>query len=258
MKVVLCSGAFDPLHQGHIDLLTAAKKLGDKLIIALNSDRWIHEIKGKPFMKYGERSTILQNLKMVTDVIAFDDSVPDLEDAVHKVRRWYHPSTIIYACGHPYTRDLFPKSKDVLVCPDVGGGEFALLGSKEKLKNYTHSLYHTSYGYDYLAYLDSDCQIKNLRIDPKHFTPTERLPDTSVLLFAARGDAVVRWNWPDDSRVNSRQLMQHEYFYVPSDQLFSIINPTDRRIVVTKIEYNTSCRGSLTPIGSKIIDAINN
>ena len=41
MKIVICTGGFDPIHKGHIEYFKAAKKLGDKLIIGLNSDDWL-------------------------------------------------------------------------------------------------------------------------------------------------------------------------------------------------------------------------
>ena len=41
MKIVVVSGGFDPIHSGHIAYLVSAKKLGDKLIVALNSDTWL-------------------------------------------------------------------------------------------------------------------------------------------------------------------------------------------------------------------------
>ena len=49
MKVVVVSGGFDPVHSGHIAYFNAAKKLGDKLIVALNSDDWLINKKGKFF-----------------------------------------------------------------------------------------------------------------------------------------------------------------------------------------------------------------
>ena len=46
MKVVIVSGGFDPLHSGHINHFEAASELGDRLIIALNSDEWLVRKKG--------------------------------------------------------------------------------------------------------------------------------------------------------------------------------------------------------------------
>ena len=50
MKIVVVSGGFDPIHSGHIAYLEEAKKLGDKLIVALNSDDWLIKKKGKFFV----------------------------------------------------------------------------------------------------------------------------------------------------------------------------------------------------------------
>ena len=49
MKIVVVSGGFDPLHSGHIEYFKSAKDLGDKLIVALNSDQWLIKKKGKFF-----------------------------------------------------------------------------------------------------------------------------------------------------------------------------------------------------------------
>ena len=63
MKIVLVSGGFDPIHSGHISYLDSAKKMGDKLIVALNSDDWLIKKKGKFFMPFEERKIILSNIK---------------------------------------------------------------------------------------------------------------------------------------------------------------------------------------------------
>ena len=47
MKIVIVSGGFDPVHSGHISYLKDAKNFGDKLIVALNSDEWLENKKGK-------------------------------------------------------------------------------------------------------------------------------------------------------------------------------------------------------------------
>ena len=65
MKVVLVTGGFDPLHSGHISYFKEAKKLGDKLVVGLNSDEWLTRKKGKPFMPIQERVEIIRNLKII-------------------------------------------------------------------------------------------------------------------------------------------------------------------------------------------------
>ena len=68
MKVIVVSGGFDPLHSGHISYFEDAKSYGDKLIVALNSDKWLEKKKGKSFMPFSERKSIIENLKSLLHV----------------------------------------------------------------------------------------------------------------------------------------------------------------------------------------------
>ncbi len=70
-KVVLAGGCFDVLHRGHVLFLNSAKKPGDILIVTLESDRKVRELKGKqrPINSQFERATILSNLAMIDYVI---------------------------------------------------------------------------------------------------------------------------------------------------------------------------------------------
>ena len=67
-NVVVVSGGFDPLHSGHLNLFREAKKLGEKLIVILNNDDWLTKKKGRPFMPFEERTTILDRMHMVDNV----------------------------------------------------------------------------------------------------------------------------------------------------------------------------------------------
>ena len=71
MKIVVVSGGFDPIHSGHIAYLSSAKRLGDKWIVALNSDYWLENKKGFAFMSFEERKIVLEAIVVVDSVRAF-------------------------------------------------------------------------------------------------------------------------------------------------------------------------------------------
>jgi D-beta-D-heptose 7-phosphate kinase/D-beta-D-heptose 1-phosphate adenosyltransferase len=78
-KLVFTNGCFDILHSGHVDYLNQAKKLGDYLVVGLNSDISVKNIKGekRPIINEIERATILDNLKCVDFVTLFDENTPE-------------------------------------------------------------------------------------------------------------------------------------------------------------------------------------
>ena len=76
--IVFTNGCFDLLHRGHLHLLREAKKLGDVLVVAINSDRSIQRIKGphRPICSEGERAELLAALEMVDFVTIFSEADP--------------------------------------------------------------------------------------------------------------------------------------------------------------------------------------
>jgi rfaE bifunctional protein nucleotidyltransferase chain/domain len=77
-KVVFTNGCFDLIHPGHVRVLREAKSLGDVLIVAINSDRSVRELKGpnRPILNENERAEVLAALACVDYVITFDDLLP--------------------------------------------------------------------------------------------------------------------------------------------------------------------------------------
>jgi len=77
-KIVFTNGCFDILHRGHIEYLKKAKKLGDILIIGLNSDISVRKIKGRlrPINKENDRAKVLDSLKYVDYVVTFNEKTP--------------------------------------------------------------------------------------------------------------------------------------------------------------------------------------
>ena len=144
MKIVIVSGGFDPIHSGHISYFKSAKKLGEKLIVALNSDAWLIKKKEKFFMPFEERKIIIENLSMVDEVIEFeDDELGSATQALIKVKKSYPNDEIIFCNGGDRTKDNIPEMqiKDVAFEFGVGGAD-KKNSSSWILKDYQLSLIH--------------------------------------------------------------------------------------------------------------------
>lgn len=108
-RLVLTNGCFDLLHTGHVRYLRQARELGDALLVALNSDRSVRELKGpeRPLNGEADRAEVLAALRCVDHVTIFDDL------RVSGVIRALRPA--IYAKGGDYTPEtLDPGEREAL------------------------------------------------------------------------------------------------------------------------------------------------
>ena len=107
MRVVIVSGGFDPIHSGHIEHFKEAKKLGDILIVGLNSDEWLTRKKGKPFMPIEERMAVIRELRMVDSAVAFNDDNNSSIDLIKKALVLF--DDVLFANGGDRTQDNIPE-----------------------------------------------------------------------------------------------------------------------------------------------------
>jgi len=122
-KIVLITGGFDPLHSGHLAYIKAARKLGDKLIVGLNSDDWLVRKKGKNFLPEKERYSIISSIRYVDGCILFNDTDDTATEAIKNVKMLYPYSQIIFANGGDRTKENIPEMifDDVTFMLGVGG-----------------------------------------------------------------------------------------------------------------------------------------
>jgi D-glycero-beta-D-manno-heptose 1-phosphate adenylyltransferase len=117
-RVILANGNFDLLHVGHVRYLNGAKALGGKLVVAINSDASVRELKGegRPVMPEHERAEIVAALADVDAVVIF----PELD--VRAIIREIRPD--VQAKGTDYTAESVPERDTVAEC----GGRVAIVG----------------------------------------------------------------------------------------------------------------------------------
>jgi len=120
MEVVLVTGGFDPLHSGHIEYFKAAKKLGDKLVVGINSDAWLQRKKGRSFMPWNERASIIKSIGCVDEVIGFNDDDDTALNAIGQVLQTKGSSwKVVFANGGDRTNTTTPEFKAWGNHPDV-------------------------------------------------------------------------------------------------------------------------------------------
>ncbi len=117
-KIILTNGCFDLLHVGHIRYFRAAKALGGRVIVAVNSDDSVRALKGagRPRIPEQERAEILAALEDVDAVTVFD--APDVRELIRLLRPDVH------AKGTDYTEESVPERDLVIAC----GGRVAIVG----------------------------------------------------------------------------------------------------------------------------------
>jgi rfaE bifunctional protein nucleotidyltransferase chain/domain len=116
--IVLANGGFDLVHAGHVRYLEAAKKKGDILIVALNSDSSIRKLKGRgrPILPQQERADILSAFACVDFITIFNE--PNVENILMSLKPHVH------AKGSDYTKKTVPERETVLAY----GGRIAIAG----------------------------------------------------------------------------------------------------------------------------------
>lgn len=118
VAVVLGNGAFDLLHVGHVRYLEAARGLGDRLVVAVNSDLSVRASKGpsRPVLPEAERVEILSHLWMVDRLVLFDS--PTVAPVLEALR------PAVHAKGTDYTAETVPEREVVAAY----GGRTAICG----------------------------------------------------------------------------------------------------------------------------------
>lgn len=184
MKTVLVTGGFDPLHSGHIEYFKAAKQLGDKLVVGINSDEWLTRKKGKAFMPFEERAAIIQNLEMVDNVIAFDDKNDSADTAIGYLLQTTTGKIIVAnggdrIDGNVKEQNTFGNHSDVEFVFGVGG-EDKKNSSSWILENWAKPATERAWGSYKILDSNGEWQVKELSFkegralsDQRHFKRSE-------------------------------------------------------------------------------------
>lgn len=245
-KVILVTGGFDPIHSGHIEYFKAAKQLGNVLVVGLNSDDWLTRKKGRPFMNWQERASILSEFTVVDRVINFDDSDNTAKDAIRKVRECYTDAHIVFANGGDRTAENIPEmdTTDQNVSFEFGiGGNNKMNSSSWILDEWKTQKTERDWGYwrvlDHKP--DKGYKVKELVIypgkslsDQKHFKRSEHW-------FVLEG--VVKMDTELDRRKESVLLYPRNIkgYEIGIEVWHKASNPETVNAHILEIQWGTEC-----------------
>lgn len=246
MKIVLVTGGFDPLHSGHIAYFQAARKLGDMLIVGLNSDAWLRRKKGQAFMPLSERRAIVGSLKDVDVTITYNDDDGSSKDAIIQVRQAYPDATIVFANGGDRTRENIPEMDLVgskLEFVFGVGGEDKKNSSSWILQEWKAPKTERSWGYYRVLHeVGANTKLKELTVSPKTCLSMQRHDQRQEFWFVAEGTATVYTL--DESSTDQEvkcQLDVHEHTFIECREWHQLCNETDQPLRLIEIQYGENC-----------------
>lgn len=248
MKVVLVTGGFDPLHSGHIKYFQAAKKLGDRLIVGVNSDAWLARKKGRAFLPLEERAEIIRNLRCVDVVVAFDDDY-DADDTCKKFVEdscWnYEEDEVIFANGGDRTENNIPEMSIVAenLSFEFGvGGEDKINSSSWILEEWKAPKTERPWGYYRVLHEEPGVKVKELAVEPGMSLSLQRHFHRSEYWLVSEGLATVEYQKdPKWTQTIKTLCNKHESIDIPKQTWHRLINETNTILRIVEIQYGDMC-----------------
>ena len=242
MKVVVVSGGFDPIHSGHIAYLKSAKKLGDKLIVLLNSDEWLRKKKDKEFMPFNERKEIIENLYFVDDVLGFkDDEIGSVVNGLEDIKKKYSGEKIIFCNGGDRNDNNIPE----MVVSDIAF-EFGVGGDNKKnssswiLKDYKYDGEDRIWGSFYNLFSDSgetEVKVKELVVKPGKGLSFQRHFHRSEIWFVSKGACTVNYSETNAEDYKKIDFKLEDTLFIKKKAWHQIINPHNKPCHIIEIQY---------------------
>ena len=243
MKIIIVSGGFDPIHSGHIAYFKAAKLLGDKLIVALNSDNWLVNKKSKFFMPFEERKTIIENLSSVDVVIDFDDDDQgSATNAIIKVKEMYPNDEIAFANGGDRNKENIPEMLvDGIEFLFSIGGDNKKNSSSWILKEWQYYSEERLWGSFYNLFEEEQVKVKELIVMPKKGMSFQKHFKRNEIWMVSKGACIVNFSKDDPNNKDNIKLNKFDHYLVPVGEWHQITNPFEETCHLIEIQYGEEC-----------------
>jgi cytidyltransferase-like protein len=244
MNIVLVTGGFDPLHSGHLQYFEEAKKLGDVLVVGINSDDWLIRKKGRAFMPRLERTAIIDALSVVDKTIWFDDSDGSAKSAIKNTQTLYPNCKIIFANGGDRTKDNIPEMDLIEHNLEF---KFGVGGTEKKnssswiLDEWKAPKTSRPWGYYRVLHESPGIKVKELTVDPGKQLSMQRHRQRSEFWMVSEGTAVVNSMTLGGYALPPVVLDRHRSYTVPVFEWHQLTNSSNQPLKIVEIQYGEQC-----------------
>ena len=245
MNTIVLSGGFDPVHDGHVAMFEAAAKKYDYVVVGLNSDEWLQRKKGKAFMPFEVRETILRSIKWIDEVCDFDDSDDSAIDLLHQTALT-HPNLTFGNGGDRksgnYPEYDFCRQQHILI-DDTLGGSHKQNSSSDFLSEWRIEKCERDWGeWKVLNNYNNTTKVKELVVFPKQSLSWQKHEHRSELWFVRQGLATVYYSLDFEGKnVRTAWIQKHRTFTLEQGKWHQLVNETEEPLSVIEIQYGSDC-----------------
>lgn len=246
MKIVLATGGFDPLHSGHVNYFIEASKLGDKLIVGLNSDEWLTRKKGRAFMPISERISVISNLRVVDEAMPFNDDTNNSVNCIHDLLQKYPNDEIIFVNGGDRNHSNVPEQEVFNDNPRVSfvfgvGGEHKQNSSRWILEEWKAPKTERQWGhYRVIHETGRTFKAKELVISPKHSLSMQKHEHRSEHWFVTEGYATI-YTIENNTEILLGVFGKNQSISIPKEKWHRLSNETNDVLKLIELQYGEEC-----------------
>ena len=249
-KIIVLSGGFDPLHEGHISMFHAAAEKYDEVIVGLNSQEWLERKKGKAFMSDQTRAAVLNAIGCIDSVRFFDDSDDSCIELLREVRSEIDldNSILYFGNGGDRAHGNFAEKpyclQNSIEIDDGLGGTSKQNSSSDIIQNWSIGKAERNWGHWIVAKSYPGCKIKELVVNPGCTLSWQKHNHRTEEWFIRHGTGAV-WTsieGNDPTYVcKETKLPLNTTFHIPKGTWHQLGNPGSVPLSVIEIQHGSQC-----------------
>jgi D-beta-D-heptose 7-phosphate kinase/D-beta-D-heptose 1-phosphate adenosyltransferase len=246
-NIVILSGGFDPIHEGHIAMFKQAKQNYDYVVVGLNSDEWLARKKGKPFMSFETRMQILSAIRYVDLTFSFDDADGTAISLLEKCKHLFPDAKLTFGNGGDRSNSNYPEHdfciNNAISLNDSLGGSNKANSSSWILDNWKTENAMRDWGMwkVLFSYIPNTTKIKELVVAPGKSLSWQKHLKRSEVWFVREGTATAYYSNSEYENISKLILEKDGVLIIPQERWHKLSNETEKTLSIIEIQYGSDC-----------------